>query len=64
MTLQDHMIKGSCDFMGRSSTCNHPTKFGDRSHCGSGEITYLISQVILQDHVIEGYCDFTDGSFS
>ena len=34
------------------------------SHCGSGDIAYLICQVTLQDHVIKGSPDFTEGSSS
>ena len=39
----------------------HPSKFGGRSHCGSGNITYLVSHVTLQEHVVKGSCNFMEG---
>ena len=30
--------------------CNHLTKLGGHSHCGSGDTTYLICHITLQDH--------------
>ena len=55
------MLKGSCDFVREEVliVCNHPAKFGDPSHCGGGDITYLIYPVTLQDHVIKGFRYFT-----
>ena len=61
LTLPDRVIKGSCDFMlyGRNLliVCNHPTKFGCRSHCYR-DVTYFIPHMIWQDHVNKEYCDF------
>lgn len=38
--------------------CYHPEKFNSQRHCVSGDIIFLIYQVILQDHIIKGSSDF------
>ena len=58
MISQDHVIKGSCNVMGRSSSpisvsYRSVTVVGHRP-CGSEDIMILVCHVILQDHVI-GY---------
>lgn len=42
--LQDHIIKGSCDFTGRgvSKKSYHLASFGDHRHCGSGDLMLLV----------------------
>ena len=32
--------------------------FGSHSHCGCGDMAYLICHMTLQDHTIKGTCDF------
>ena len=45
--LQDHVIKGSCDFMDRSpSKSYHPAKFGVHKHSITGDM-FLLCHVIL-----------------
>ena len=44
--LQDHVIKGFCDFNKGSSSLYRTTL---SSHCCSGDIAYFICQVILQE---------------
>ena len=51
---QDHLIKWSFDFIGRSPSSYHPAKFCGYRHCGSGDIMVLVCQVISQDHSIKG----------
>ena len=60
------MLKGSCDFVGEEVliVCNPSAKFGGRSHCGSGDLTYLIYHLTLQDYGFKGLCDFMGRSFS
>ena len=38
MIRQDHVIKGSCDFISRSPSSYDPAKFGSLRHSGSGEV--------------------------
>ena len=42
---QDHIIKGSCDFIGRNPSRYKvrydPPKFGGHRHCGSGDIMII-----------------------
>ena len=38
--------------------CYHPEKFNSQRHCVSGDIIFLIYQVILQDNIIKGSSDF------
>ena len=43
MISQDHVIRGSCNFMGGAShRSHHPVKFGDHMHCGSGDMMSLV----------------------
>ena len=35
---QEHVIRGSCDFM----VSHHTTKFGDHRYCGSGDMMFLV----------------------
>ena len=60
MTLQEHVIKGLCEFIKGNSSLYIPTlpKFGSHKHCGSGYIMILVCHVILQDHVVMWSCDF------
>ena len=64
MTSHDHLIKGSCEFIGETyfmellKVTHHPTKFGGRMHCGIGDIIVLVYHVIWQEHVIKGSYDF------
>ena len=52
--LQNHVIKGSCDFMVRPlEVSHHPGKFGGYDFCNSIDIMILICYLILQDHVIK-----------
>ena len=41
LPLQDHMIRGSCDFM-EERQVNHPVRFGGHRYCGSGNIFLLL----------------------
>ena len=41
---QDHMIKGSCDFMGGSPLIHHPAKFGGHRHCVSGDMMFVVAE--------------------
>ena len=41
---------------------DHPDKFDDQRHHGSGDIMFLVSHLISQDHAIQGSCDFILGS--
>ena len=43
---QDHMIKGSDDYNGRSPSSHHPAKVGGHRHYSSGEIMVLVCHVI------------------
>ena len=43
MILQEHVIKGSCNF----ADSNHPAKFDGQKHSGSGGIMFLFCHVIL-----------------
>ena len=49
MVSQDHMIKGSCDFMGET---NHTAKFGGHRHCGSGDML-LVYHMASLDHMLK-----------
>ena len=39
---QGHVMKSSCNFMGRSKASYHPVKFGGNSRSGSGVIKILV----------------------
>ena len=42
--LQDHVIKGSCNFIGGSlMVSHHPGKFSGHRHCGSGD-KFLVAE--------------------
>ena len=64
VTSHDHLIEGSCEFIGETyfmellKLRHHPTKFGGHMHCGIGDIIVLVYHVIWQDHVIKGSYDF------
>ena len=46
VTLQDHVIKGSCDFIdGDLLASRHPAKFGGHRHCCNGDILFLVNEV-------------------
>ena len=50
VTLQDHMINGSCDFMVRTLMLgHHPAKSCGHGHCGSEDIMILVCHIILQE---------------
>ena len=53
MTLQDHVIKGPCDF-----TVYPTLPLLIVRHCGSGCIMILVFHVISQNHVIIWSRDF------
>ena len=40
------------------------TEFGSFGHCLSGDITFLIYQMISQDNVIKWLCNFSNKNFS
>ena len=44
LSRNDHVIKGSCDFMGGNPfmVSHRPAKFGDHEHHGSRYITFLV----------------------
>ena len=41
---------------------DHPDKFDDQRHHGSGDIMFLVFHVSLQDNVVKRSCDFTGRS--
>ena len=53
MISKDHVIKGSCDFIGNEpiNVSYHPAKFGSHMHSGSGDTMVFVCHVNLQDHV-------------
>ena len=59
VTLQDHVIKGSGDFMEGNSSLHIPTppKIDSHRHCVNGYIIILVYHVILQDYVVIRSCD-------
>ena len=57
--LQDQLIKGSYDFMGRSPSNYHNVKFGSHNQSGSG-----VCHMISQDCILKGSFDFMDRSLS
>ena len=55
---QDHMIKRSCDFMGRSPQGkSSPCQVSGHRHYGNGGM-FFICHVISQDHGIKDSRDF------
>ena len=61
---QDHRMKRSCDFIGRSPsrevTILH--RIGVHSYSGSGVIIILVCHVSSEDHMIKKLFDFIGGS--
>ena len=59
VTLQDHVIKGLCDFIGKCdfNVSYHPAKFGGDRRPDSGDISILVCHVILtwwcRQHLID-----------
>ena len=62
MILQDHVIKGSRHFMGRSPP--RIAKFGNHRRSDSGDIAFLVCHLILKDHTIKGSFDYMGGGRS
>ena len=64
--LQDHVIKGLCDFMGSQpiKLSYHPAKFGGHRYYGCRDIMVFVCYVALQDHMTRASCDFMVRSFS
>ena len=63
VTLQDHEIKRSCDFLEISSSLYVTTLPSlEAIHCGNGDIRHLICPVALKKYGIKGPCDFMEGS--
>ena len=63
MMLQNHLIKGSCDFICRNQSrwaTILSSKFGDLRHFGIGDMIVLVRHTILQDDGIKGSYDFGD----
>ena len=60
--LQDHVVKGSCDFMDGNPSwlSHHSAKFGDHRHCGSGDMMFLVlkRKIPLALASIRHYCLF------
>ena len=52
------MIKLLCE-LEAIMACDHPANFGDHRDCGSGEMVFLVCQVILKGPAIKGLYDFT-----
>ena len=59
---EDHMMKGSCDFISKDPS--RSVKFGGHRYSGSGDIIIFVCHVTLQDHVIKVLCDFMVRSLS
>ena len=64
-TLQDNVIKASCDFMEGSSSFYITTPSGlvDTSILVSEDM-FLTYHVTSRDHVFKEFCDFMERSFS
>ena len=64
VTLQDHVhvIRALFDFMIKSHSRHHPSKFCGHRICGSGDIIVLVCHEISQDQVIKGLCNFMGGN--
>ena len=52
LTLQERVVNGSCDLMGRISLLciTTPIKLGNHRHYDSRDISYLICHETLQNH--------------
>ena len=51
-TSQDRVIEDHVRLQVGALHCmSHPAKFGGNRHCGSGDITFFVCQVISQHHV-------------
>ena len=55
----EHLIEGSCEFIGGSSLqyVTSPDKFCDHKHCDSGDM-FLICHVTSREHMFKGLCEF------
>ena len=42
--------------------CHHPEKFGDHTHCDTGDAMFLICHVISRDHMFTGLYKVMSGS--
>ena len=62
MTSEEHAIKRTCDFVGKSPLSHHPANFGGHNRCGGWDMTVLVCHVILEDRVNKESCDFMGGS--
>ena len=63
MISPDHVIKASCDVMGKSSSRQVsilPNLVA--IDAGNRDKVFLVSHVVSQDHVTKGPYDFIDGS--
>ena len=57
---QNYVIEGSSNFMSRSASWYHLTKFGGHRYCTNSHIMVLVCQVIKQNHVIKRSGDNSD----
>ena len=64
VTLQDHVIKGSCDFMEGSSSLYVTTMLCLVAINIVVVEIFSIYNVTSRDHVFKGSCDYMDRSFS
>ena len=65
VTLQDHVIKGSSDFMEKSSSWSVTTLSGLVAiDVDVVVIVILIYLVASRDHIFKGLCNFVGGSIS
>ena len=65
MTLQEHVIKGSYDFMEEPfKISHHPAKFGCYRDSYKRDIRISVCHVILQDQLIKAFYDFMFGRLS
>ena len=63
VTLQNHVIEESSDFMGWISSWYIIIKFGDHRYCSSSsrDIMFLVYHVIKQNHLIKGSGNYKNG---
>ena len=64
VTLQNHMIKGSSNFMrgGALQGISPLWRFSGHRYYITGDIKFLVSRVIKKDHKIKGPGDYNDRS--
>ena len=62
MYLQDHEIKASYDFMGRSAARSSSYKVWCHEHFSAGDIMFLVCYVISQSQVIKRARDLVGSS--